>query len=124
MRAGASSKEREQALAQGHFNGVALVVGGVGEAHQQQVAAAAGRDMEVAVKPVGLVIKIVAAGFARLKHAPVEIEHAVGKDVRKAGAGGDVGPLGQACGALGGGVEVFHSKVDQPGAVRAVDRMH
>lgn len=59
------------ACAQRCLHGAAVVVAGVGKAHQQARAAAPGLELEVVIEPVGLVVGFVGQRFARLERAPV-----------------------------------------------------
>jgi len=103
------------AFAQGYFHGAAPVVGGVGEAHHQYVAAALGGELEVIVEAVVRVVQVVATGLTRQQRVAVERKNPrlprVGVQRQKRGGGA----LGQPEHPLGGGVEVHVGQVDKLG---------
>ena len=92
------------AFAQGLLHGGAGLVGGVGEADDEQVLAALGGEAEVVIDAVGLVVDLKSVGLVGLVRAAVEVENTGGRHLRKAGEGRGARPLGQARHALGGGV--------------------
>ena len=87
----------------------------------QHLAAAPGRHQEKALLRFGLVGKAKLTGLARLKHAAVEGQQAVGLGVGKVLAHGAARPGRQPHHALPGGVEVVEAEIQQL-AARPVER--